>query len=335
MAASYGTLIYQDDQGEQRYALRLGSNAIGRDASNDLPITASGVSRFHARIQCTDDECLIFDLKSTNGTTVNRSAIADDDPLVLRDGDQIKIGDAVLRYEAPAPNPIRPTPKLPAPPTPVTPKPPAPTPVARPKPPMPPRQQDITWRYLLPDQTIPNPARLSSYMEYLPGCYQADAPNFLNRFLLIFESVLGPLQRTIGQLEYYYDPKVAPYELMPWLATWVGLVLNENWSIADRRKLIGRAAELYRLRGTRRGLSEYLKIFTGVTPRIIESWQPIPIPQYASLPDHVFLVILDVADVGAIDRGLVQQIIDSEKPAQSSYFLEILPVGGKADKARS
>src|SRR5262249_21970668 len=105
MAASYGTLIYQDEQGEQRYTLRLGSNAIGRDASNDLLLTADGVSRFHARIQCTDDECLIFDLRSTNGTTVNRSAIVGDDPLVLRNGDQIKIGAAVLRYEAPIPDP--------------------------------------------------------------------------------------------------------------------------------------------------------------------------------------------------------------------------------------
>jgi len=342
MAASYGTLIYHDERGEQRYTLRLGSNAIGRDASNDLTLTADGISRFHARIQCTADECLIFDLKSTNGTTINKTAIVGDDPVVLRNGDQIKIGAAVLRYEAAAPDPTRPTPK-PAEPERPKPKPPTPSPAGdskltrefRPKPPAPRTQQDITWRYLLPDQTIPSPGRLSRYMEFLPGCYQADSINFLNRFLLIFESVLGPLERTIGQLDYYYKPQVTPYELMPWLATWVGLVLNENWSIIDRRKLISRAAELYRLRGTRRGLSEYLKIYTGVTPRIIESWQQIPIPQYASLPDHVFLVILDVADVAAIDRSLVQEIIDSEKPAHTSYFLEILPAGGKQDKARS
>ena len=108
----------------------------------------------------------------------------------------------------------------------------------------------------------------SRYLDYLPAIYRDD--DFMGRFLLIFESVLGPIESTVGNLPLYFDPRLAPEAVLPWLASWVGIALDPALPVARRRELVARAAELYRWRGTRRGLSEYLRICTGVVPEISE-----------------------------------------------------------------
>jgi phage tail-like protein len=137
--------------------------------------------------------------------------------------------------------------------------------------------------------------------------------------LLIFESILDPIERTVDNINLMFDPQVAPEAMLPWLATWVDLVLNENWPLARRRALVGAAAELYRWRGTRRGLSDYIRIYTGVEPEIIEPGQP----QGRSLPANVFRVIIRAPDPSQIDRALVEAIIEAEKPAHTGYLLDI------------
>ena len=88
----------------------------------------------------------------------------------------------------------------------------------------------------------------SALLKYLPGIY-ADHP-FMGGLLEIFESLWSPLDRQIDQMYAYFDPQLTPAEFLPWLGTWVDLVLDENWSEARRRDLIQNAADLYRRRGT-------------------------------------------------------------------------------------
>lgn len=345
MATIHGYLIYQQDGKEERFPLRIGSYAIGSASSNELVLKAEGVSREHARIYCTPDGCQIRNLSSTNGTVLNNTRLQTNEPVPLRHGDEIRLGRAVLRYEAAAsqalewPAPASAQPPAAPPKTPATPTPPRPPAPPRPQPgpppaskpvalPRPPRQGDIDTKYVPRDLAAPRRGHLSRYMPYLPGHYQAGPENFLNRFLLIFESLLAPVERTIGQFYYVLNPLTTPSELMQWLATWLSLVLNENWDTLARRTLMRRAAELYRLRGTRKGLSEYLKIYTGVEPLIVERWQKIPIPSYAALPEHVFLVIVP-EDPKNFERSFIEAIIDSEKPAHTSYYLEFAAPNSK------
>ena len=79
--------------------------------------------------------------------------------------------------------------------------------------------------------------QVSSYLQYLPAPYQGDL--FLGRFLMIFESILSPLEGILDTLPYYFDPQTTPEELIPWLASWVSLELDESWTIERRRELIG------------------------------------------------------------------------------------------------
>lgn len=63
--------------------------SIGRDEDCDLILQYPNVSRRHAIIRRNEDEYVIEDLHSTNGTFVNDVAIH---RCVLRDNDQIRVG---------------------------------------------------------------------------------------------------------------------------------------------------------------------------------------------------------------------------------------------------
>ena len=45
----------------------------------------------------------------------------------------------------------------------------------------------------------------SSYLEYLPALYQDD--EFMGQFLLIFESILKPIENTVNNAPYYFRIK--------------------------------------------------------------------------------------------------------------------------------
>ncbi|MFQ5873059.1 MAG: phage tail protein [Dehalococcoidia bacterium] len=172
----------------------------------------------------------------------------------------------------------------------------------------------------------------SSYLKHLPAFYSED--EFMGRFLMIFEDILTPIQRALDHVELYFDPKMMPEDLLPWLASWVDLVLDENWPVEKRRKLLGSAVELYRWRGTRRGLREYLRVYSGVEPVITEHIGGISLDKQFRLgyntllgegQDHCFTVTLELEDMASIDLEMVRAIIEAEKPAHTAYTLRLVP----------
>lgn len=81
----------------RRYFLSLPSISIGRGRDNDIMLRSESVSRRHARLEQRADGLYLVDLGSTNGTYVNEEP----QPIAvrrLRRGDQISIGDTVLKF---------------------------------------------------------------------------------------------------------------------------------------------------------------------------------------------------------------------------------------------
>jgi phosphatidylserine/phosphatidylglycerophosphate/cardiolipin synthase-like enzyme len=74
-----------------RFPLRDGTTSIGRDAEADIFVHHSSVSRWHARIAVTGDQCTLEDLGSHNGTYLNGRQIGE--PVQLRAGDVIGIAE--------------------------------------------------------------------------------------------------------------------------------------------------------------------------------------------------------------------------------------------------
>ena len=68
---------------------------IGREEGNLLRLNDERVSRYHAKVQTEDNDIILTDLDSTNGTRVNGTAIQ---IRRLRAGDQLSIGRTMLLY---------------------------------------------------------------------------------------------------------------------------------------------------------------------------------------------------------------------------------------------
>jgi phage tail-like protein len=175
------------------------------------------------------------------------------------------------------------------------------------------------------------PPRESRLLDYLPAVYRDDP--LMQRFLLIFEDILDPIENTVDNLALYFDPLLVPESLLPWLASWVDLALDPNWPLERRRMLVKNAAELYRWRGTRHGLSEYLHIYTGVEPEILEYIPGMILDDKSRLgvntvlgssgAGHHFSVIIAAQKVSWVNIRTIRSIIDSQKPAHTVYTLEV------------
>jgi hypothetical protein len=68
---------------------------IGREEGNLLRLNDERVSRFHAKIQQDNDDIILTDLESTNGTRVNGSVVQ---IRRLRYGDRIALGRSLLLF---------------------------------------------------------------------------------------------------------------------------------------------------------------------------------------------------------------------------------------------
>ncbi len=181
------------------------------------------------------------------------------------------------------------------------------------------------------------------YLDYLPAFYHDDG--LMSRFLMVFESFWAPIERQIDHLPFYFDPRLTPADFLPWLASWLNLTLDERWPEEKRRRLVCAAVSLYRKRGTRRGVQEFLALYTGKSPRIIEHRAEnfclgdgaLLGPGVALGLDnkpHTFTVALRLPPLPAVDeeergrkeadrRRIIESIIESEKPAHAGYNLRL------------
>lgn len=69
--------------------------SLGRDADNDLQLHDTEVSRHHALLQRVEDQYLIEDLDSSNGTYINSIRTSKQ---ILRTGDRLQLGRTLMIY---------------------------------------------------------------------------------------------------------------------------------------------------------------------------------------------------------------------------------------------
>ena len=77
--------------GGRRFPLAPGVHVIGRDPEAEIRLDGSTVSRRHARLVVDGDRVVLEDSGSKNGTFRGTDRVTTD-PVVLADGDQLRIG---------------------------------------------------------------------------------------------------------------------------------------------------------------------------------------------------------------------------------------------------
>jgi len=187
------------------------------------------------------------------------------------------------------------------------------------------------------------------YMELLPAIYRrsdAVGRNLVRDICFVFEHLFGSIEEILDRGHQFYDATECPPDFLPWLASWTAMVLDSDWPEEKKRALIRRSVDLYRIRGTRRGLTLFLKLFIGKEPLIQENEWPfrgfrvgadgrIGIDSVVMPPvdlAHAFMVTIPLkfADVTPELVIRVHEIIQREKPAHAHYYLQFAEEEGEA-----
>jgi len=117
----------------------------------------------------------------------------------------------------------------------------------------------------------------SHYGTMLPELFHEgatrEAPSSADRLIKIIETLFGDFEETLGKahgfekrldaISDYFDPLKTDPDFLPWMASWVSLVLRADWTVEQQRDVLAKIIPLYRKRGTREGLEEYLAIYAG------------------------------------------------------------------------
>lgn len=113
------------------------------------------------------------------------------------------------------------------------------------------------------------------WLQRLPKLYSRDEAmrTFLQRYLAPMAGSTDELAETSTTRQALLKPCSTPAVALPWLATWVGLALDERWSESAKRTFIKEAVTLFRMRGTVWSLQRMLEIITGAPVIIIEKFR--------------------------------------------------------------
>ncbi|MFK7695874.1 phage tail protein [Paenibacillus sp. HJGM_3] len=175
-----------------------------------------------------------------------------------------------------------------------------------------------------------------SYLRYLPAVYQDDegSRDFLERFLSLFETFLTDSEREIDRIARWFDADAVSGEYLHWLASWLAVAYDENWSETQLRELVRHIPALYRKRGTREGIEDMIELFTGIRPYIVEQFQlqSATDPEVKAILEKLygtdpysFCVLLKTGQITTDhEYATVKRILDAEKPAHTSAGLTVL-----------
>ena len=181
----------------------------------------------------------------------------------------------------------------------------------------------------------------SLYLDFLPDLYRE--VDFVGRLLKVFELAFEPDVQTLDGLWAYLNPRLAPQGMLPFLAHWVGWQMSPDLSLDQQRELIAQALEIYRWRGTRRGLRLSLHLATGLPLATAPDAEPAIAIQETfgsglvlgathlgpeaimggTQPFH-FGVTLRQPPGLDLDENLIRKTIEQEKPAFCTYDLAIV-----------
>jgi P2-related tail formation protein len=168
--------------------------------------------------------------------------------------------------------------------------------------------------------------------EIIGGAYQQGGSNLL----------LDGIQRYFDPgPDYPSDPlKVdnfnrAPSEFLSWLAGWVALTLRGDWTDDHKRKFIAKAVQLYRLRGTKAGVTQFVQTYMGGPPvEISEQGSQFQLGVHSQIgvdtildsgTPFFFTVTLTSSDPVGFEkqREIVNALIELQKPAHTSFTLQV------------
>jgi phage tail-like protein len=193
------------------------------------------------------------------------------------------------------------------------------------------------------------------YLENLPAIYRrsdAVGRNLVRDLCFLFEHMFDSVEVNLNDGWRFYDPHVTPVDFLTWLSGWTAFSLDLDWPEAEKRALIKRAVDLYRIRGTKRGIALFLRLFTGHEPDIEENTWPfkgfrvegegaevgarVGLDSVIMPPvdlAHCFVVTMPIKYETVTSEMIIRihQILQMEKPAHTHYYLRFAEEKGDVE----
>jgi phage tail-like protein len=107
-------------------------------------------------------------------------------------------------------------------------------------------------------------------MESLPSIYQREEErpgSFLRSLVGVLEATTQGIDSRIGAMGSHLSPTTAPEPWLNFVARWLGVPWDDAMSVDLKRRILMRAAQIARGRGTRAGLEAFLEALMPGSPR--------------------------------------------------------------------
>lgn len=186
------------------------------------------------------------------------------------------------------------------------------------------------------------------YLRRLPRIFSREErdASFLRRYLAIPEGFAGEIEARAVDRNVLLAPRVAPDEALPWLASFLGLVLDERWARAPRpggrtadarRDIIEMAAWLFKYRGTVKGLRRFIELYVGVEVVLLEHFrlrggmQAMLASESGDAHAHRFTVLIP-ASLTEEELDVVRQILRVHRPAHTMFDVCTVGAGMRAGR---
>jgi phage tail-like protein len=172
---------------------------------------------------------------------------------------------------------------------------------------------------------VPDLASGVPIAQRLPGVYQEE--EFTQRFVSTFDTALAPVIATLDGLPGYVDPWLAPTDFLDWLAGWVGVEIDEEWTVPQRRQIVSGAALMHRRRGTAAGIADVVRL-------TVDDECDVEVEESGTSLAPVMTVRVRVPNVDSVDVRRVEALVVSVKPAHVAHVLEVVPTSERAPEHR-
>ena len=172
------------------------------------------------------------------------------------------------------------------------------------------------------------------FFKNLPAIYREDGKEgYVYRLLSLFGDVLQETEYEIDGSHNYISPQRTRADLLPWLASWTALVLDETWPESRRRDLISNMVDLYKWRGTIRGIKTFVELYTGLIPEIIEpfnaGWrigvrstigEDTKIYVTGDDPHRFSVIVGSYEELTAEQKRKIMAMVEQQKPAHTQII---------------
>ena len=204
-------------------------------------------------------------------------------------------------------------------------------------------EQNGRWLWVWLEVTGEEPSILENIRVYVPGdhffrtlpqVYQQNN-DFLKRYLSIFSTIYHEMQEKIDSLPELLDVDIAPEELLPVFASWLGLETDPMLFGPDElRSLLKIAPKLMEYKGTKWAVETALKLFVSEDVYIVERNLLMADQRHSEDlygKTHYDFTIMIARKMDEKLRLRLQFLIDQVKPMRSRYNIVFLEECGGLD----